>query len=132
MANNKNKFTAQQLIDAMPGSGGIIANIARYIGGDWNTVKKYIETMPTVKAAYDAEVESLLDLAESNIVQSLKLGDISTSKWYLSQKAKKRGYGPQPIDSEAPEQGVKKITLEWKDGDLEKLSDEKLRQIIED
>jgi len=90
--SGKNQYTAKQFIDVIPGSGGIIKTIASRLGCDWNTASKYIKTMPTVKQAYDDECETVIDLAESTVIQSIHDKDVSTAKWYLIHKAKDRGY----------------------------------------
>ena len=97
-----NSFKAHQFIDAIPGTGGIVSAIARRMRCDWHTAKKYIDTYPTIKQAYDDEVESTLDLAESVVMGNIKLAeeevkageraDTSDAKWYLSRKGKGRGY----------------------------------------
>jgi len=88
-----NGYTAQQFIEAIPGTGGIVSAIARKIGCEWNTVKAYLDKYPTVRAAYLAECEAMLDLAESTVLKNIKDGDTSDAKWYLTKKGKGRGYG---------------------------------------
>ena len=46
-----------------------------------------------MRAAYDAECESMLDLAESTLLKNIKDGDTADAKWYLTKKGKRRGYG---------------------------------------
>jgi len=89
---NKDQYSAQQFIDAIPGTGGIISVIARRIGCDWNTAKKYVTTYATVKAAYDAEREVVLDMAESKVIEMMKDKDGTMLRYYLSTKGKGRGY----------------------------------------
>ena len=89
MANGN--YTAQKFIDAIPGSGGIISTIAKRVGCHWHTAQKYLE-MPTVQAAYADECEMIVDLAEGTVIKSIKDGDVSAAKWYLTMKAKGRGY----------------------------------------
>ena len=72
--------------------------IARKVGCEWVTARKYIDTYPTVRAAYDAECEAMLDLAESAVLRNIKLaaqgeGDTADAKWYLTKKGKRRNYG---------------------------------------
>ena len=88
-----NQYTAAQFIDAIPGSGGIVSTIARRVGCEWHTARKYIDEHPTVKQAYDNEREVLLDLSESVIVTSIKDGNTQDAKWLLSRMGKQRGYG---------------------------------------
>ena len=88
-------FTAAQFIAAIPGSGGIITTIAKRVKCSWHTAKKYIETYPTVAQAYGDEVESIADVAETVLIKAMQSGDLSAVKFYLSTKAKHRGYTPE-------------------------------------
>ena len=90
--NGNNHYSAAQFINAIPGSGGIVTTIAKRVGCQWHTARKYIDTMPTVKAAYDDECETILDLAEGTVLKNIKGGDSSDAKWYLTKKGKHRGY----------------------------------------
>ena len=85
-------YRAQQFIDAIPGSAGIITTIAKRVGCAWHTAKKYIEKYATAKRAYEDECESILDLAEVQVIKQLQRGDGSMLRWYLSTKGKNRGY----------------------------------------
>ena len=86
------QYKAQQFIDAIPGSAGIITTIARRVGCAWHTAKKYIEKYATAKRAYEDECESILDLAEVEAIKLIKERDSSMIRWYLSTKGKNRGY----------------------------------------
>lgn len=63
---NKDQFTAKDFIEAIPGTGGIVSTIAKAVGCEWHTAKKYIDNYPTVKQAYDDECEKNLDIANRN------------------------------------------------------------------
>jgi hypothetical protein len=82
----KELFTAKQFIDAIPGTGGIISTIAKKVGCQWHTAKKYIETHTTVRQAYDNEKNRIDDAAVSNIYQAIIDKDLSTSKWWANMK----------------------------------------------
>ena len=90
--NHAEKYTAQQFINAIPGSGGIVTLISDRIGCSWNTARKYIDTHPSVRAAYNAECDKVLDAAESVILGKIKEKDEQTAKWYLIMKGRGRGY----------------------------------------
>ncbi|GAG17088.1 unnamed protein product, partial [marine sediment metagenome] len=102
-----NGFLAQDFIDAIPGTGGIITDIAKEVGCCWNTAKKFITNFATVKAAYDQEVESVLDSAEVVIIDDIKKGkDVQTAKWFLTMKGANRGYAPtQRREISGPDEG---------------------------
>ena len=82
------KFTAKQFIDAIPGSGGVIATIAKRVGCQWITAKHYVENYPTIKQAYENEKNAIDDMAESVVLKSIKDGDVATAKWWLVKKRK--------------------------------------------
>ena len=111
---SNNGYTAQDFIDASPGTGGIVSAIARKVGCNWHTAKKWIDTKPTVAQAYADECESVLDMAESTVLKNIKGGDSADSKWYLTKKGKHRGYvdSRQELDINA-----KVYELDWGDND---------------
>ena len=90
--SDRSQYTAQQFIDAIPNSAGIISTIAKRVGCHWHTAKKYIHGMPTVLAAYEDECNKVLDLAETVILESLQQKDEQMAKWYLTMKGRDRGY----------------------------------------
>ena len=91
MANN-NHYKAEQFINAIPGTGGIISTIAKRVGCDWHTAKRYINDYATIAKAYKDECEAVLDMAESILIGNIKDGDSSDAKWYLARKGRDRGY----------------------------------------
>ena len=88
----KELFRAQQFIDAIPGTGGIVTEIAKKVGCVWHTARKYIDTYPTIKAAHDDECETVLDMAETKVIEAIKDSDPQMIRYYLSTKGKRRGY----------------------------------------
>lgn len=87
-----NKHTAEQVIDAIKGSGGIKLSIARRLGVHRNTVSTYIARWASVRVAYEDEVESVGDLAESVIIKAINKEDVQAAQWYARMKLKSRGY----------------------------------------
>ena len=82
--NGKNgNYTCQQFIDAIPGTGGIVSEIAKKVKCAWNTAKKYIEGHPTVKQAWENERSRITDRAKSHIIVAIEDGDLQTSKWWV-------------------------------------------------
>jgi hypothetical protein len=65
------QFKAQEFIDAIPGTGGIITKIAAKVGCSWHTAKKYIDNYATVLQAYNDECEKVLDMAESVVIKKI-------------------------------------------------------------
>lgn len=107
------KYKAQDFIKAIPGSGGIISTIARRVGCEWHTAKTWIDKSPRVRQVYDDEIESIIDLAESILIKSIKDGDSQDAKWFLARKGKTRGYVErQEITGK---DGRPVITVNWDD-----------------
>lgn len=80
------QFTAQQFIDAIPGTGGIISALARKVGCAWHTAQKYIDSYPTIKRAYEDECSGIDDLAESTVIKAIRDGDVGAAKWWLEKR----------------------------------------------
>lgn len=90
---NGNHYTAEQFINAIPGTGGIVKHIANRVGCDWHTAKKYITEYSTVQKVYQAEREGVIDEVESELIEIAKGGDLGAIKFYLSTIGRDRGYG---------------------------------------
>lgn len=109
----KELFTARQFIDAIPGTGGIITTIARRVGCSWHTAKKYVDSYPSIQRAYQDECESVLDLAEAQLISAIKARDLQAIRYYLSTKGKRRGYTER---HEITGGEGRPIRLTWDDG----------------
>ncbi len=117
---NKNQYTAEQFIKAIPGTGGIVTAIARKLDCDWHTVKKYINDYPTIKRAYDAEKEMVKDTVETSLIVKAKDGESWAVKYYLSTQAKDRGYVErQQVEHSGKDGGDLKIVIEYADIDTD-------------
>lgn len=62
------RFTTQQVIDALTASRGMKTIAARRLGCVYNTIQRYIDTYPTVKAALKETRESMGDSIESTLL----------------------------------------------------------------
>ncbi len=129
------KYKAQDFISAIPGSGGIVSSIARKVGCEWNTAKKWVTEKPTVVVVYDAECEAVIDTAEGVVIGNIqaavqiqqkarnegrpRMVDSADAKWYLTKKGKHRGY----VDSR------QEIKVDI--GKIPELSDDELLSIVE-
>ena len=115
-------YTVEQMLEAIEGSNGIVSRVADKLKCDWVTANTYIKKFPQSSAAFDAELEKVLDMAEAKIFRSIAADDTDNAKWLLSKKGKHRGYGDQ-----------KEITLNgnmsFSASDIE-LAADKIKQII--
>jgi len=67
------KFTAEQVIEAVKDSDGVIALVARRLHCGWTTAHDYIYRYPTAKAALENETNQLYDEAERIIYTNIRL-----------------------------------------------------------
>ena len=77
---------------AIEDSGGNIQLISQRLGVAWHTAQKYINQFDETKLAYEAETESVLDLAESKLIENIGANDNTAIIFYLKTKGKNRGY----------------------------------------
>jgi len=99
---NKESIVDQQILDAISGSGGIISTIAKRLRCEWRVAEAYIQNDPEIKAVFEAERETMVDLCESVVFRNVQiaqevqrngdLGDTTDAKWLLSRLGKARGY----------------------------------------
>ena len=89
------RYTQEQILQAIKGSGAIITTIASRLDCAWSTAQSYVLKWETTRRAMGDETELVKDLAESTLITSIKQGDTTSAKWYLSKKAKDRGYGDE-------------------------------------
>lgn len=87
------KYTLTQFLDAIRGSAGIKATIMRRLGCGRSTVDNYLKRYATAQQAYEEELASVGDAAESVVVRAISNNDVETAKWYLVKKHRDRGYG---------------------------------------
>lgn len=112
------RYVVKNFQDAIPGSGGVVSTIAARVGCDWHTVIAWLEKSPTLAQLYNDECEKTIDKAESVVLANIQAAataqreanyriqvDSSDAKWYLSAKAKSRGYGKQEIEQTLKHEG---------------------------
>lgn len=96
----KTIITKELIEECIPGSGAlasIVCNKAsKKIGREipYSTFLEYWHAIDLADAI-TAEKEKIKDMGEKNIFTAMNDGDIQTTKWYLAQLAKDRGYGQE-------------------------------------
>ena len=107
--SQKLKYTTEQFRKAIVRSGGVIGVIAARVGCSWHTAKKYIDKFPTLRDAYDNELQFTNDIALSVVLQAIKEGDIGTAKWWLTKK-RPLEFGDQQVPP-VEQRGVEDLTV---------------------
>ena len=86
------KYTANQMIEALREKHGNLSAAARFLNCSRNTISRYIEKYPTVKAVADEERETLIDFAENQLFKQVQEGNITAIIFTLKTIGKSRGY----------------------------------------
>lgn len=71
---------------------GIVTQAAEACGVARPTLYNFMKKHPELKEIRDDLDETLLDVAESNVIGALQSNDMKTTRWYLERKGKDRGY----------------------------------------
>lgn len=85
-------YNQETVLIAIEGCGAIMSTVARVLGCDWMTARKYVNKWAATRQAWADEEEKILDMAESVLYRNIKDGDSGDAKWVLSKKGKRRGW----------------------------------------
>lgn len=81
----KQQYTAQEVIDAVTGTGGIVGTIAEKLGCTTRTVQNYIAEYPTVKEAWRSERLKLRSMGERTIAKQAQAGNLKAAMFLVNQ-----------------------------------------------
>jgi Bacterial regulatory protein, Fis family len=86
------KYTAEQMIDALAESMGMISPAARKLGCSRHTIRRYLAEYPEIAEAIEDANEEVNDIAELQLLDAIKRGEAWAICFRLKTKAKNRGY----------------------------------------
>jgi hypothetical protein len=89
---SEQKYTKEQVIDAIKRSRGFISQAAKILKCTNATVYHYKERYSEVEEAIKNERESLLDFAESKLLENINNNDNAAIIFFLKTQGKHRGY----------------------------------------
>jgi len=92
MADNPQRYTPEQVADALRAAHGFTSHAARRLGCCPNTVRKYLEQYAEVREARREAREEMTDLAEAALYRAVNNGEAWAICFYLKCLAKQRGY----------------------------------------
>lgn len=119
--DNRERYTQQQVADALQAAGGVQTEAAKILGCSKTTLNGYIRRYPALQDVMHQAKEEMIDLAESQLHSKIRTGNMTAIIFFLKCQAKHRGYvekGDAP--QKAPEQSAV---------DLNNMTDEELRQL---
>lgn len=88
-------YPLEQILEAIKDCHGIMTTVAKRLGCQWQTAKKYVLRYPEAVEAFQAEELSGIDKAESILYQKVEEGDMNALSLYLSKKGRRRGWGTE-------------------------------------
>ena len=110
---NKNKYSLEQIKDAITKAGGFITIACKSLGCTRKTIYNYLEKYPELKEVVADIREHYLDIAEASLIQKVKDGNTPELLFYLKTQGKKRGYvEKQQIDLSSGDDQINKIEIE--------------------
>jgi len=89
---SKQRYTPEEVMDALKATKGMVFLAARHLGCDHDTVLNYCKRYPKVEAMKKAMRGELVDLAEIKLYQSIQNGEPWGIAFALKTIGKDRGY----------------------------------------
>lgn len=88
----RRKVSNAKFIECAKKCGGIVTALANLAGIDRCTAMKYLNEIPDAKAQFESQKETIIDLAENQLVNLVKQGDKDAIFFLLKTVGKRRGY----------------------------------------
>lgn len=115
-------FKMKTVLAAIIGSGGNVTFIATRLGCTWATAKAYIDKWDTTVAAYDAEIETMLDDVENVVLTAARDENNLTAAFFLlNNRGKHRGYGQNKLTVGGASAGRIDMTIEFNNEDPDEI-----------
>jgi len=111
----KQKYTQQQIIDALRETKGMVYLAAKRLGCEAQTIYNYRDRYPAVRAEMEQQDGEVDDAAEMKLYQAIIAGEPWAVQFRLRTKGKGRGYTERTEITGANGDAVT-IRLTWGDG----------------
>lgn len=86
------KVSREKFIECAKRSGGIMTALAQLAGIDRMTAAKYLTLVPEANDYFQSQKETIIDLAENQLVKLVREGDKDAIFFLLKTVGKRRGY----------------------------------------
>ena len=86
------RFTEEQVAQAVMEAGGILTTAAQRLGCASCTIYEYLKRFPALKDVLVEARESALDEAESELMKLIRAGNLTAIIFFLKTQGKSRGY----------------------------------------
>ncbi|HXG94128.1 MAG TPA: hypothetical protein VNN73_17425 [Blastocatellia bacterium] len=88
----KQKYTPDQVIEAIRKTKGLVTLAAKSLGCDPDTIRNYARRYKSVSAAIREQRESVTDIAEASLFTAIQQGCAWAVCFYLKTQGRERGY----------------------------------------
>jgi hypothetical protein len=88
----KERYSAQTVAAALTKSRGMISYAAQMLGCSHMTIRRSIKRHVVVREAREAAIESIIDLAEMQVVEAAAAGNLSACYFILKTLGGRRGW----------------------------------------
>ena len=110
------RYTAEQVAEALTATKGMVTLAARKLGCDPKTVRNYAQRYPTVAQAIVEAREGFLDATELKLQQAVQNGEGWAIAFALRTIGRHRGYVER---SEVDQSGELRIKVEYANADAD-------------
>lgn len=114
--SHKQRYTPDQVAEAVTKSRGILTGAAQALGCSRQTVDNYVKRHKKVRDAYDNARETTIDFVETKLLKNIDSGDTTAMIFFLKTIGRSRGY-------------VERVETRNFDIDLSKLTNEQLERV---
>jgi len=125
----KQKYTQQQIIEALRETKGMIYLAAKRLGCEAQTIYNYRDRYPAVRAEMEQQDGEVDDAAEMKLYQAIIAGEPWAVQFRLRTKGKGRGYVERVQQEVSGPDGGPIQTEHVEKHDLSKLTSEQLREL---
>jgi len=88
----KLKLTRLKIMESLKATHGIKKYMCEVLGVNRQTLYRYLKSNPELESEMQEHLESITDIAEFNLIESIKKGDPWAVRYWLSTRGKHRGY----------------------------------------
>lgn len=105
------KYSKKQIADALRKSGGRVTTACQYLEKAYgrkitrDAIYQWMKRHPDLQEVRDWAVDRIVDIAEHNLWQSVRNGNVKDSRYVLSSLGRSRGYGVQRHEHSGPNGG---------------------------
>jgi len=97
------------MIETLKKRFGFVGGACRELGISKQTHYKWLKSDSVYKEEFENLLEEFLDLAEAKLLELIEEGNFQATKFFLSKKGRKRGYGKEQEEEDSNKEGIRLI-----------------------